>query len=85
MDNAAVIEADFEAGGKKLILGVPLCGEVFLKITGEIASDLNWHGTQKRYSIHDPTPQQLASNYALSGGLQRCIRNARRPSATTVR
>jgi len=64
------------------ILAVPICRQVVQDIAREVVSDLNRVGAQQAFGVHNPTLDQLVSQYVDSGGLMRCLARLGRPRAS---
>ena len=63
-------------------LNLSLCTESIKRAAEELFSDLNRHGTQLDFRVHNPTVGQLVDHYIKSGGLQRCLSKQGTVSAT---
>lgn len=64
---------EFPGSNQSVRMKISVCLESMQKIAQEIVSHLNWHTTQVRFGVHEPTPEQLLENYVVSGGMWRCI------------
>ena len=63
-------------------LNLNVCTESIKRAAEELFSDLNRHGTQLDFRVHNPTVGQLVDHYIKSGGLQRCLSKQGTVSAT---